>query len=277
VPTGSSLAEPNLPIRPNADGQFEIRGISPGSYVLLATADGFSSDILSVYITDADVVGLIVPMTGLTTVQGRVAFEGRLTLDFSGMRVSAMRSGIAIDQVTQSTPDAHGTFTLTNVGPGEYDIHVERLPPNTYVKRIEVGTVDPLQGRVRFLPSQPLVIEIAPAPSSVGGHVMNAGNPAPGAQVVLIPDQRLRRRTDRYVTGYADKEGGFQLSGVPPGRYLAYAFERIEPAAYYAFAYSSAANARFGDRGVPVNVGESGATTVELRVIPAFETAGGLE
>jgi hypothetical protein len=48
APKGSDLTDAGYFIQPNASGAFEIRGVSPGSYVLLATADGgaLSSDVI---------------------------------------------------------------------------------------------------------------------------------------------------------------------------------------------------------------------------------------
>ncbi len=65
------------------------------------------------------------------------------------------------------------------------------------------------------------------------------------------------------------------MNAVPPGRYTAYAFEEMEAGAYYALASTPGVEARFRDRQVSVTIGENGAKAVELRVIPAAETAGG--
>jgi hypothetical protein len=66
------------------------------------------------------------------------------------------------------------------------------------------------------------------------------------------------------------------MSGVPPGQYLAFAFEQIEPGAYYAFAYDPLVDLRFANRGLSANVNDVQTTTLELKLIPAAETAGGL-
>jgi hypothetical protein len=96
-------------------------------------------------------------------------------------------------------------------------------------------------------------------------------------EVVLSPDPSLRRRADRYFNGFTDESGNLRLVGIPVGRYTAYAFERIEPGEYYALAYSPAAENRFRDRAATVIVTESGTKAVQLTVIPAAETVGGLQ
>ena len=103
------------------------------------------------------------------------------------------------------------------------------------------------------------------------------GDPAAGIQVVLIPEPLLRRRPDRYITGLTGETGDLRLTAIPPGGYMAYAFEQIETGAYYALAYNPAAANRFRDRAVSVTVGEGGSKAIQLNVIPAAETAGGLQ
>lgn len=156
----------------------------------------------------------------------------------------------------------------------EYDIAVEPLSPGTYVKSISSGGLNILAGKSRLLPRQTLQIVLAAATDSLEVRVTKGSDPAAGIQVVLVPDLLLRRRADRYVTGFTGQSGNLRLTAVPPGGYTVYAFEQIEPGAYYALATNPAAENRFKDRAVSVTVGESGAKAIQLRVIPAAETAG---
>jgi hypothetical protein len=66
------------------------------------------------------------------------------------------------------------------------------------------------------------------------------------------------------------------MDTVPPGRYSVFAFEQIEPDAYYAFGYDPAVERRFANRATPINPIPGEYTTIELKLIPASETAGGL-
>jgi hypothetical protein len=199
----------------------------------------------------------------------------RLTLD--GVHVKLSRATIEFDQTIDARPNQTGIFNLQNVMPtARYDVLVQPLPPDMYVKSITSGGRNILQGNASLLP-QPLQITLATATNSIDVHVTKGNDPAAGAEVVLIPDVLMQRRPDRYITGYTDESGDVQLTAVPPGRYTAYAFEKIEAGAYYVFAYDPPAANRFRDRSVTVIVGESGAKEIQLRVIPAPETAGGLQ
>jgi hypothetical protein len=278
---GSNLADTNYVISPNAAGRFEIRGVSPGVYVLLATNNDFASDIVPVSIADEDIDGLTLSMVPTADISGRVVIEGRnrdLFLNLANLKVNLIRSGNDADQKIQTSARSDGFFLLPKVGPGEYDIAVERLPQGMYVRSVRSNGKSLLEGQARLEPEYPIEINIAQALASVDGRVTKRGNPAPGVQVVLIPEPALRKREDRYVIDFTDKDGRFELSNVPPGRYTAYAFEKIEPDAYYAFAYNPAVGERFANRAVTLIVPETGKKTIdELNVIPADETTGGLQ
>ena len=275
---GSSLADTNYFINTNSRGEFEIRGVSPGVYVLLATSDDFASDVTTVGVTDENIDRLALAMARAVDISGRISVEGRnREVNFSQLRANLTRSGLDADQKIQSRVASDGSFLFPKVGPGEYDITVDRMPQGMYVRSIRANGRSLLEGQSRLEPEYPIEIVIASATSVVDGQVTKRSDPAAGVQVVLIPDPTLRRRTDRYIVGFTDKDGSFQLNNVPGGRYTAYAFEKIEQDAYYAFAYNPSVGVRFQDRGVTVVVPETGVKTIELRVIPAEETIGGMQ
>src|SRR2546426_5036116 len=280
APKGGDLREADYSTQPDTTGAFEIGGVSPGSYLMLATAaDGaLSSDAIAVNVTDSDIDGVRLALQDTTSIPGRLFLEGSLRANLSGVHVKLVRSSTEFDQRIDALAGPAGGFTLEHVAPlAEYDVAVDPLPPGTYVKSISSLSRDILPGKSRLPELQPLRIVLAAATDGLEVQVTKGGDAAAGMQVVLIPDPLLRRRADRYITGFTSDSGDLRLTGIPPGRYTAYAFEQIEPGAYYALAYSAAADNRFRDRAVSVTVGESGTKTIQLRVIPAGETAGGLQ
>ena len=276
---GSDLTEANYFTRPGTDGTFEIRGVSPGSYLLLATAaDGaMSSDVMALNVTDSDIDAVRFTLEETAAISGGLFLEGSPRADLSALQVKLVRSTTEFDQRIETRVGADGAFTLDHVASlAEYDIAVEPLPPGTYVKSIRSGGREILHAKSRLLSNSPLEIVLAEASDYL--EVLATGiDPGAGIQVVLVPDPLLRRRADRYITGFTGQSGDLRLTAVPPGRYTAYAFEQIEPGAYYALAYSPAANNRFRDRAVSVTVGERGTKAIQLRVISAAETVGGLQ
>jgi hypothetical protein len=122
---GSDLSDAGYFAEPNGNGVFEIRGVSPGSYLLLAsTADGaMSSDVIPVTVTDTDIDGVRLTLERTMTVDGGVMLEGIPRTAFSGMRISLMRSSTEFEQRIEVPVRPDGTFTLEHVPTqGEYDI-----------------------------------------------------------------------------------------------------------------------------------------------------------
>jgi hypothetical protein len=284
APKGSDLADADYFIQPDASGAFEIRGISPGAYLLLATAadDALSSEVVGVTVVDRDIDRVPLTLQETVSVSGQLILEsaarGAARPSLSDVRIRLLRSSIEFDQKIDAAVDPDGRFTLRPVVPlAEYDIVVDPLPAGTYVRSITSGGVNILRGNARLLPFQPLRIALAPADEALEVHVYNGADAVAGAQVVLVPDILMRRRADRYVVGFTGAGGNASLAAVAPGRYTAYAFEKLEPGAYYALGYDPAAANRFADHAVPVIVGEGGTRPIQLRVIPAAETAGGFQ
>jgi hypothetical protein len=112
----------------------------------------------------------------------------------------------------------------------------------------------PIEGRPPGAGNE-LQIEFGEAAPNIEGHVEKGSQPAAGAQIVLVPEQRFRSRPDRFFVAFADANGDFELTRPAPGRYTAYAFEQLEPGAYFAFAYNSSLDLRFINRGLTVTAG----------------------
>jgi hypothetical protein len=154
---------------------------------------------------------------------------------------------------------------------------VDGLPPGTFVKSIASGQSNLLPGKSRLMRDQPLRVVVGVAAETLRVRVTNGSVAGTNARVVLIPEPSLRRRADRYRTGLTDTTGTVLLTDIPPGRYTAYAFETLEADAFYALSYDSAAANRLSDRATPVTAGDSGAKSIELKLIPATATIGVLQ
>jgi hypothetical protein len=289
APKGSDLNDADYFIEPNATGAFEIRGVSPGSYVLLATADNgvLASEVIPVTVANDDIDGVRLALAKTISISGSVSLEDSPCLepssgpavDVSKLHVKLRRSTTEFDQTIDARVNDDGTFKLEHVSLyPEYDLAVEELPTGTYVKSINPRALGLLQGKARVVADQKLQIAVATATCVVDVHVTKRGSPARDTRVVLIPEPSMRRRADRYITGRTDESGTLNLPAVPPGTYTVYAFEQIEPDGHYALAYSPAAENRFRDHSRTVIIVERDCRkSVELIAIPADDTAGGLQ
>jgi hypothetical protein len=280
APKGSDLNNPDYFIQPNAGGAFEIRGVSPGSYLLLAMVDNgvLSSDVVPVTVANDDVDGVRLALAKTVSISGTLSLENSPTLDVSKLHVKLRRSTTEFDQTIDARVNADGTFKLEHVSLyPEYDIAVEQLPAGTYVKSVDPRALGLLQGKGRVVADQKLQITLATPTCTLDVHVTKRGSSTPGARVVLLPEPAMRRRGDRYLTGRTDESGSLHLPAVPPGTYAVYAFEQIEPDGQYALAYSSAAENRLRVHSAILIIAEGDRKkSVELIIIPAEDTAGGL-
>ena len=146
-----------------------------------------------------------------------------------------------------------------------------------YVKSILSGNRSVLEGNARILDGDRMRIVLATATDCLRVRTVKGSNPAPRAEIVLVPSPPLRRRADRYIVGFSDVSGDALLEAVPPLNYTAYAFEEIEPGAYYLLGYNGPTIDRFSDRSAPATVDPKCVLPVQLRMIPATETIGGLQ
>ena len=278
VPAGSDITvSADYSVQARAGGGFEIKGVSPGAYVMLASGSGMSSDLVRISVGNEDVENLKIPLYPMVTINGSVEFPGRVP--DANARVRLVRRTIEVDHTIEAPVEPKGSFSIKS-GAGEFDVFMESLSASEYVRSIRFGGMDALLLGIRVSGDPPgeLEIGVGTASANVEGRVLgNNGRPSGGAQVVLVPEPKYRYRTDRYWTGFTDGEGNFNLSSIPPGEYTAYAFEQIAPGDHFAFAYSGQAHSRFADRAVRATVKDSGTTTVRLRAIPAEESAGAFQ
>jgi hypothetical protein len=281
VPKGSDLTNADDFIQLNARGAFEIRGVSPGSYLLLATADNgmLSSEVVPVNVARDDVDGVRLALAKTVSISGTVSVENSPAVDVSKLHVKLRRSTVEFDQTIDARVNRDGAFTLDHVSLfPEYDIAVEQLPEGTYVKSVNPRALGLLQGRGRVVADQKLQIALDTGTCALDVHVTKRGDAAAGARVVLLPEPAMRRRPDRYMTGRTDESGNLHLPAVPPGTYTVYAFAQIEADGQYALAYSRAAEDRFRDHSRTLIIAETDRRkSLDLIIIPAEKTAGGLQ
>ena len=86
--------------------------------------------------------------------------------------------------------------------------------------------------------------------------------PESGVAVVLVPD-RYRDRIERYRNVTTDVNGKFGIRSVPPGDYKLFAWDSLDPFAWY----DPDVLARYESMGKPVHVVDSVNQIVELKVI----------
>jgi len=224
----------------NAQGNFEFRKVSPGSYYIVAMMSAGGKTYSGR--TNVDVGTSNVNNTSVTIglgyeLTGSIKSDGAQT-GYKGMGITLRPTQLS--NTFMGTPSGtindDGTFKLTVIDPGTYLVSVQPLKPGSFVKSIKTGERDlpDFMLDLSRTPSAPLTINLAANAPEISGLVTNAeGKPVVGATVVLIPDQEKRRNFAQwYKFAPTDQLGHYNIKGIDPGKYKLLAWEDIDQDAW---------------------------------------------
>ncbi len=118
---------------------------------------------------------------------------------------------------------------LGDVIPDKYKLSAQMLsiPSNSgYVASAKLGDVEVLHGEFTLSGSNAgeLHVTVRGDGATVQGQVTLAGEPAPGAQVFLIP---ASSDGARLLPGFSDEQGHYEIKGLAPGDYRIQAWKGI--------------------------------------------------
>jgi hypothetical protein len=253
-------------------GDFEIRGVPPGSYNLSAMWNDGRRQLygrVPVEVDNANLDGVTLVLDSPITLVGRFRVEGSDQFGFTrlGLWLQPIDSAMGVGG---SQAKADGTFVVENVYDGNYRLRISGFPEQYYVKSARVGGSDVLESGLTISRSQPpahLEIVLSSDGGRVDGSVLQEQQPVSGALVVLAPDPPHREREEMYSVKATDAFGHFSLLGLPPGDFKLFAWETVQGTNYTDPDFFKA----FEDRGTPVHIGEGQQQTVQLEVITSEE------
>jgi hypothetical protein len=253
-------------------GNFEMRGVAPGSYILRANHNEDNRQYtarMPLEVGSSNIEGLELELQPPAEMEGRVVVEANG--DLKGARINISLQPKAPGQMGGSGGPIRDdqTFKLNNVGLDAYDVGVFGLPEGFYLKSVRLGQQDVTETGVDFsqgVSAEQFTVVLNPNGGQIDGAVQNAkGDAAIGATVTLIPDQAHRSISWMYKTANTDQNGRFTIKGVRPGDYKVYAWEDIEPGAQqdpdFIKPHESAGEA--------VSVKEGSHENVQLKVVAA--------
>ena len=271
------------------DGTFEIRDVSPGSYVIVATVDNIATPLMarqSLQVSSANVEGLrLAPQPG-GTIHGRLRMlastgEGDARTDPSQMFLllrsadgdenSLSASGIGERFSPLAHVNADGSFQWTNIPAGHYFVQISDASAlsNWFLKSAVAGGRDTTDSGLNVNGGALALDLVASANGArVEGSVGNQENvPVADATVVAVPESRFRNHPDCYRKAVTDQRGRFTLSGLPAGDYTIFVWESIEGEDYL----NPDVLKQYEGQGKALHVNEGARVSVQLTAIPAPE------
>jgi hypothetical protein len=169
------------------------------------------------------------------------------------------------------TVKPNGSFLLKNVFDDDYELYVDGLPANDFLKSARLGGLDVLAAGVTIDSKQTpglLDILISPNGARIDGVVSKDQKPFQGASVTLVPDPPHRSEKRLFVLTTTDQLGHFSFQGVPPGDYKVFAWESLDTGAYRSAEFLQP----FENQGESVHISEGSSVSVQVDLIPATDS-----
>ena len=220
--------------------RFELTGVPPGEYVIEATKQraGTVTDLriqvnpvataveiarTTLRIGGDDIAGVTLRLSPGFKVSGHVVDTTGKAIAVPGLPVSAALEGDRLHQLTAIT-NADGTFEFDRLS-GRYAIRLEqqgRAP--VALERVRADGIDATTEGLVIEQDMFVELVVAPATRLKGVVTTRDGRPMPKAWVAIFPDSPSHwnptsPRSPRYAQ--TSVEGGFEIVGLPAGRYYA--------------------------------------------------------
>jgi protocatechuate 3,4-dioxygenase beta subunit len=259
----------------DARGNFELAGVAPGQYYLRAsmnTGDKSYAGRVAVDVGTANLENIAVTIEPGPSLRGQVRLEGDAPQPLTDLRIRLMarEPGTMMFGPNMAKVNEDGSFVLENITPDSYNVTFIGMPDGYFVKRVQLGDTESAGPALDLSAggSRPVTITLSPNAAQITGSVQNAGTQktAPGATVVIVPQEADRRDQSTFFKQTAsDQFGNFSFKNVVPGEYKVFAWEDLEPGAYFDPDFMKPLDAK----GEKLSVEESGRHTVQVTLIPA--------
>jgi hypothetical protein len=266
------------------DGSFEIRGVSPGDYTIVATVDNVKVPMMarqSLQLAESMEGLRLSPQRG-GTIQGRLRMEAKgngrsdptqvllLLRSRDGDDESVgLSMGIGFSTLTKVSGD--GSFEWKDVPPGLYSVQVSATSemPDWFLKSVTAAGLNVLDSGFSVNGGATTLDLVASANGAVAEGVASNQNDGPVADavVVAVPEAHLRGRPERYRKTVTDQSGRFTLRGLPPGDYTLIAWESVDGEAYYNPEFLKT----YEGQGKALHLDEGRHVSVQLKTIPEVD------
>jgi len=276
--TGPTLPQTLSVPQLSSSNSFEIAGVLPGAYYLMASGAGsgyVAVGATPVDVSAANVENVIISVAPGASISGRIVIEGAIpiTAPTAGPNTLPRQQSLVVrlDPQTAGAAQASaammpdGTFTLPNVMPGDYRV-ILSAPLGSVPKSILYDGKDAQSDGLHVGGSSTGMLEIVVSANAgrLEGNVSTDRQKVANATVVLMPAFALRRQTNLYRTVQTNAEGHFTIENIPPGSYKVFAWDDVENNAWFDTEFMR----NFESRGKEITIREGARETMEIPIIP---------
>jgi len=256
------------------DGNFEIRGVVPGSYTLMAEwrqGELRHTGRKKLDVT-TDLDGVVVEIAPGFEVSGVLKVEGKADVNHADLRVVLSPRDEDPMGGRSTTVKDDGSFTLRHLDPDQYRFDLHGAPENCYLRSVRLGRQEVLESGFELTgpPSDPLEVFLSADGGRLEGEVLDERKkPVRGARVALVPEPSKRDLSFLYKNITTDQSGRFSIVGIAPGEYKLFAWDTVEEDAWEDPEFLNPLE----ELGKPVRASPNGRESVSLMLLPSGEPA----
>ena len=210
----------------DAKGNFSLKGVPPGSYVLFAAYQRVQDDKpyraqQKLEVGNDNVDSITLALGGGTNFSGRITVVGLGSVRRDRLFISLAPVGEGGSWGNSAHAKKDGTFEITDVKEGSYAVSVRGPEEGWYTKSVRLGTDDVLATGMQVEKGSSggtLEIVVSTGTALLEGSVTADDKPAIGARVHLTLDPENPYNKTRSATVSTDQNGHFSLQ-IAPGKY----------------------------------------------------------
>jgi len=237
--------ELSLPVHFNMEvGTFSFDSVPAGTYVVKAVSSAsltplraeqritVSSNLDNVHLTLSPAISIpvVVHMQSHPTSSGASASGSRWGEDHPPVSVALLPSQPNATESYSSFQQrgGHNVMVIQNVDPGSYTVKLMPQPP-WYVQSASYGQTNVLYDDITVAAGQSYPLEVSLRDDSASLTATLRGDNARQQRATLIVVPQTHSKSSPLAMGGS---GTYTLTGLPPGEYLVFAFDRIEGLEY---------------------------------------------
>jgi protocatechuate 3,4-dioxygenase beta subunit len=209
----------------DSKGEFSIKGVPPGSYVLSAQQrdqDRHYMTRMKLNVGEEKIDSLTVAFGRGVTIHGRITVDaGAPTFDRTHIALLSVADDVG-GGFSWAEVKKDGSFQLNDVADGSYALQVSGVEQGWFTKSARLGAEDVYQKGVQVEQGNSggsLEIILSSAGAQLEGSVADHDKPVAGAQVRVKPDPETQFNRNRSRSTSTDQNGHFSFDVLPPGKY----------------------------------------------------------
>lgn len=261
-PVGTSSPAALQTIGGGLEARQENRPLSPGRYVFFTQAEygGKCYAARREETLSGGAINVNLPLAPCIDLAGHVRILGGGSA--ANLKVTLITGEQSPAGTHSATVQPDGSFLIKGVPPGIWDIDVTPIPASGYLKSMRLGKEDVLTKDmvISSATSQPLEIEVSTRAAGLSGHVENGY----ATTVLAAPQGDLASVLSFYAATGVDENGDFRFHGLVPGSYRIYAFEDMQPQAWFDPDFLK----NYTGAGTPIDLAEGAAPEIKVNAIP---------